>query len=130
MLGHAELAELGGDVLTGACDLDRFVDVQDLAVDADVERPARGHSGRAEYAVGGSRGFGGIGEDGIVGFDVLGELGVRLGVVNADGEVGDVERSDGFAALTERLAFRRSSAGEGLWEPRQDDGAFALEVGK
>jgi hypothetical protein len=61
---------------------------------------------------------------------VLGKLLVGLCVIYADREVGDVEGADRVAALTERLAFRCSSAGEGFWEPRQDDGAFAFEVSK
>ena len=104
--------------------------MQDLAVDADVERPARRDADRAEDAVGVGRGLGGIGEEGVVGLDVLSELGVRLGVVDADGEVGDVERSNGFAALTERLAFDRSATGEGFGEPGDDDRLLALVLGE
>ena len=103
--------------------LHRLVDVQDAAVDADVERPARGHADHAEHAVGGRRGLGRVGEDRVVGLDVLGELGVGLGVVDADREVGHLERPNGVAALTERLALDRSTTGEGLGEPGQDDRA-------
>ena len=71
-----------------------------------------------------------IGEDRIVRLDVLGKLLVGLGVVYADGVVGDVELSDGIAALTERLAFGRSPAGEGFREPREHDGALALVIGE
>ena len=76
------------------------------------------------------RPLGRIGEDRIVRFDVLGELLVRLRVVDADREVGDVELPNGLAALTERLAFGRSPAGEGFGEPGEHDGALALVVGE
>ena len=58
------------------------------------------------------------------------ELLVRLRVVNADRVVGDVELSNGLAALTERLAFGRSPAGEGFREPCEHDGALAFVIGE
>jgi hypothetical protein len=61
---------------------------------------------------------------------MLGKLLVRFRVVDADGEIGDVELPDGIAALTERLAFGRSPAGEGFREPRQHDSVLALVVGE
>jgi hypothetical protein len=56
---------------------------------------------------------------------VLGKLLVGLGVVYADRVVGDVELSEGLAALTERLALSCSSTGEGFRKPREHDGTVA-----
>jgi hypothetical protein len=61
---------------------------------------------------------------------MLREFLVGLGVVKADSIVGDVELPDGLAALTERLAFGGSSAGEGFGKPGEHDGALAFVVGK
>jgi hypothetical protein len=61
---------------------------------------------------------------------VLGELLVGVGVVDADRVVRDIELTDRIAALTERLAFGGSPAGEGFREPGKDDGPFAAVVGK
>ena len=61
---------------------------------------------------------------------MFGELLVRLRVVDTDREVGNLELPDCFAALTERFAFGRSSAGEGFRKPGQYYCAFAFEVGK
>jgi hypothetical protein len=59
---------------------------------------------------------------------VLGKLPVGLGVVDADRVVGDVELPEGIAALTERLAFGRSPAGERFREPGQHNRAFAAVI--
>jgi hypothetical protein len=61
---------------------------------------------------------------------VLGELLVRFRIVDADRVVRDVELADGIAALTERLAFGRSPAGERFREPGEDDGTLALVIGE
>ena len=47
-----ELRQLRRDILPGARRLHRLVDVEDLAVGADVERPARGDAQPAQDAVG------------------------------------------------------------------------------
>ena len=74
------------------------------------------------HAISGSYLFFGVAEDGIVRLDMLGELLVRLGIVDAGGEVDDVgEGPDGVAALTERLALGRSATGERFGEPGDDD---------
>ena len=71
-----------------------------------------------DHAVGSRYLFLGIAEDGIVRLDMLGELLVRLGIVDAGGEIDDVgEGPDVVAALTERLAFGRSTTGERFREP-------------
>jgi hypothetical protein len=83
-----------------------------------------------DYAVGGCDFLLGIGEDRIVGFDVLGELLVRLGIVDAGGEINDVgEGPDVVAALTERLALGRSTTSERFREPGEDN-RLALIVGE
>jgi hypothetical protein len=83
-----------------------------------------------DHAVGGRYLFLGVAEDGIVRFDMLGELLVRLGIVDAGGEIDDVgEGPDVVAALTERLALGRSTTGERLREPGDDD-CLALVVGQ
>ena len=71
-----------------------------------------------------------VAQDRVVGADVLGKSLVGLGIVYADGEVGDVELLDQIAALTERLAFGGSTAGEGFREPGQHDRALAFVVGQ
>jgi hypothetical protein len=85
---------------------------------------------RVDYAIGGGDFLVGIAEDGIVGYDVLGELLVRLGIVDAGGEVDDVgEGPDVVAALTERLALGRSATSERFGEPGDDD-RLSLVVGE
>jgi hypothetical protein len=83
-----------------------------------------------DYAIGGGDFLFRISEDGIVRFDVLGELLVRLGIVDAGGEIDDVgEGPDVVAALTERLALGRSATGERFREPGDDD-RLAFVVGQ
>ncbi len=83
-----------------------------------------------DHAVGSSYLLLGIAEDGIVRLDMLGELLVRLGIVDAGGEIDDVgEGPDVGAALTERLALGRSTTGERFREPGDDD-RLALVVGQ
>ena len=69
-----------------------------------------------------------VGQNRVVQFQLLREVGVEFQAVATGGEVGDVERLDGFAVLTERLALRRSAPGEGLGEPGDHDGLLAFEV--
>ena len=107
-----------------------LVDVQDLAVRSDVERPARCHPHAAKHTIRGGGLLLGIGKNGIIRFDVFRELLVGLGVVNADGVVGDVELPDGFAALTERFAFGCSPASEGFGKPGEHDGALVFVIGE
>jgi hypothetical protein len=130
-LSNVQGLELLDDILAGSLGADLVVDVQDPAVRPDVEGPARreGMLG-IDYAVGGCDFLFGIGEDGIVGFDVLGELLVRLGIIDAGGEIDDVgEGPDVVAALTERPALGRSTTGERFREPGDDD-RLALVVGQ
>jgi hypothetical protein len=76
-----------------------------------------------DHAIGGGRLLVGIAEDGIIGLDVLGELLVRLGIIDTGREVDDVGKgADVVAALTERLALGGSTAGECLGEPGKNEG--------
>ena len=130
-LSNLQALELHDDILAGRFRTDLGIHVQDLAVGADVERPACGELMLGiNHAVSGSYLFFGVAEDGIVRLDMLGELLVRLGIVDAGGEVDDVgEGPDVFAALTERLALGRSATGERFGEPGDDD-RLALVVGQ
>lgn len=127
-LRHSELRELAGDIRSGGGRLHRLLDVEDLAVGPDVERPSIGEAHAAQHAVGLGDLLRRIRENRIVRFDVFGEFLVGLRVIDADGEVGGVELPNRSAALPERLAFGRSPAGERFREPREDDGALALVV--
>ena len=130
-LSNLEALQFLDDVLAGSPGADLVVNVQDPAVGPDVERPARreGMLG-IDHAVGGCDLLFRIGEDGIVGFDVLGELLVRLGIVDAGGEIDDVgEGPDVVAALTERLALGGSATSERFREPGDDD-RLPLVVGE
>ena len=129
-LRYTQVRQLRRDVLSRSRRLHGFVDVQDLAVRTDVERPSVGEAHAAQHPVCFRDLFRRVGEDRIVRVDVLGEFLVGLRVVDADREVGDVELPNRGAALPERLAFGRSSAGEGFRKPCEDDGALALEVGE
>ena len=85
----------------------------------DVERPSPGHAGGAEDAVPGADFLGHVAEDRIVRLVHLGELRVVLERVGADHVVRDVVLPDEIAALTERLAFGRSTTGKRLGKPRE-----------
>jgi hypothetical protein len=130
-LSNLEALQFLDDILAGCLGADLVVNVQDLAVRPNVEGPARRNGMLGVYdTVCGCDFLFGIGEDGIVGFDVLGELLVRLGIVDAGGEIDDVgEGPDVVAALTERLALGRSTTGERFREPGEDD-RLALVVGQ
>jgi hypothetical protein len=81
-------------------------------------------------AVGGGDFLLGIAQDWVIGLDMLGELLVRLGIIDAGGEIDDVRKGpDVFAALTERSTLGRSTTGERLGEPGEDD-RLALVVGQ
>src|SRR5258708_2872681 len=131
---HVELFQVRDQVLTGVSRAHLPVDVEDLAVRSDVERPAIGHFADVELAVIGQhtvlpRGFlRRVGEDREVGLLLLRERGVVRQGVDADHEIRDVERANQLAALTERLAFGGSTTGERLGEPCQHDG-FAAQLG-
>jgi hypothetical protein len=123
-----KLRQLRGDVTTCRRRLHALIDVNNRPVTPHIERPSRRQADHAEHAIRPRRFLCWIRKDRIIGADLLGKLLAGLGIVYADGEVGDVEGANRIAALTERLAFRGSSAGERFREPRQDDVAFAFEV--
>ena len=126
---HSQLRELPRDVRAGRVGLHILVDEQDLAVLANVERPALGEADqRDQDAVGIRCGLVGIAQDRIVGPERLGELLVLLRRVGAGGEVGDVEVADLVAALTERLALRGSAACERFGEPGEHHRLLAAIV--
>ena len=128
-LRDAQLREPGGDVRAGLVHVDVAVDVEDLAVLADVEGPALGETDeRHQDTVGLGDLLLRVGEERVVEAERLGELLVLLGAVGADPEVGHVEVPDLVAALTERLALPRSATGESLGEPGQDDRLLVLVV--
>jgi hypothetical protein len=105
------------------------VDVQDAAVDANVERPARRERQQTAHdAVLPSDGFGRIAQDRKPESERVGKPPVPLGRVGTCRKVGDVELPDSVAAPTERPAFRRSPARERARKPREYDGLPSNEV--
>src|SRR5687768_10134885 len=126
----AELRQPGDDPGARFGGAHGLVDMENLSVGPDVERPAGGEvTPFGNHAVGPGRLAGRIRENGKVRAVHLGELGVVLQRVDAGHEVRDIELPNLFAARTERLAFGRSTAGEGFREPGNDDG-LAFEVRK
>ncbi len=80
---------------------DFLVDVQDLAVFADVVGPTAGHAARVQYAQLFGETFFGVTQDWIIQIQFFGELGVLFDRVDTCGEVGDVKRAKDLATLTE-----------------------------
>ena len=123
---RVERLEPPGNRLAGDGGIHLLVDLQDLAVRSDVERPAVRHLAEveaaevAEHAVLPGGLLGGIGQQGKVGALFLREGHVVLQGVDADHEVGDIERANHWATLTEGSAFGRSTSGERFGKPRED----------
>ena len=103
------------------------IDEQNPPVGADVEREPGGIAGLQD-AVGLRRLLVGVAEDWIVQAQGFGKLVVGLGVIDAGSEVGYLEIPDLRPARTERLAFRRSSTGERLGKPGDDDRLLPTEL--
>lgn len=122
LLLHVQPLERFDDVFAGRLRTDFLVDFEDLPIGTDIEGPAAREARGGQNAVRGRDLLLGIGEDGIVGLDGFGELAICIRVVDAGGEVGDVEGLEGGAALTERPAFGRSSTGKRFGEPGEYDG--------
>ena len=82
--------------------IDLLVDVHDPAIEADEERPPRGERLIFVHdAIGRGYGLRRITQKRIVDAEGLRKRLVRLGCVNADGKVRDVETPDFLATLTE-----------------------------
>ena len=130
-LRNAELRELLGDGFALCRRTDLLVDVQDASVIADVERPARRKRLIfVDNAVRFRQLLGRIAQQREIDPQRLRELLVGFRGVDADGEIRNVKGANELAALTERLAFRRSPAGERFGKPREHDGALAFVVGQ
>ena len=105
------------------------IEIDNPPVRTDIERPAhRTLPLRVHYAISGRDFFFGIREDGVIGLNVLREFLVGVRIVDACREIRDVlERTQIGAALTERLAFGRSTSGECGREPGKHHGlAFVI----
>ena len=125
----AELRQLGGDRSSVRGGAHLPVDVQDLPVNADVERPPdRQRLVVADDAVRLRRLAFGVAQDRVVDGDVTRERCVDLGLVDARGKQGNVEDPDRLAALTERPALRRSTGAAGFGKPGDDDRPLAAVV--
>jgi hypothetical protein len=109
---------------------DLLVDVQDLAVAADVERPPRRQLAFARDPVGARDLSARIAENRVIDAKVLGEPLVRFRCVDTCREIRDIETANLVAALTERFALRRSTTCEGFREPREDDDLSPAVVGQ
>ena len=128
---HAQFLERLGGVGTVLAGSHFFVDLQDLAVLADVERPPIWQAtGGGHHAIGLGRFLGGIAQDRVIQFQRLGKVDVALGAfgrITTGREVSDVKFSQLLAVRTERLALGRSATGKRLGVPGDHHGLFASE---
>jgi hypothetical protein len=123
---YAELREFR-DHVSAVCGRSHLaVDIEDLAIDADVERPSCG-SGFVvpDYAIR----LGGttlrIAEEGVIHLKLRGKLPVVIKRIDADREKRDVKCANLVAALTERLALCRSTSAGRSRKPGQHHGLFS-----
>ena len=107
---------------------DRLVDIQNFTVFANIVGPTTGETGGTEAAKRFRDLFARVAQNRVIQIQALGKLSVSFNWINAGGEVCDVELANGLAALTERLAFLRSSAGKCFWIPGNDKGFLPFEV--
>lgn len=98
-----------------------LVDVQNAAIASDVERPPRRHPAWPEHTVCARHRFRWIAQNRIVDPERRRELRVGLRRIDARREIAHIESPQRRAARPERLALRRSTAGESLRKPRDDD---------
>ena len=106
-----------------------LVNEEDLPLRADVKCPALGQrTPLVNDTVSLCDILSWIAEDGIVKLKRFGELLVHFRGVATGGKVGNIELAKGVAALTERLALRRSAAGECLWIPRDHHRLLSPEI--
>ena len=92
-LRYVQLFQPRDDVLGGCGDLDLAIDMENLPVRSDVERPPSRHVEGAEYAVGRGDLLVGVTQDWVVSLERLRELRVGLEVVDTRSEIRDVELS-------------------------------------
>src|SRR5262249_5073518 len=124
-LWNFELCQVRDDVLPRGAGAHLLVDECDLAGRIEVERPASpelplGRRVGREDAVGHRDFLVGIGEQREIGVLFFRERLVVVESVDADHEVRRVVLANESPALTERVAFRGSTSGERLREPRED----------
>jgi hypothetical protein len=106
-----------------------FVDIQNLPVFADIDRPAkREFAFLCDDSIGFGHFFAGITQQGIVDVEFLGELLIVCRSITTGSKVGDVEFADFLATLTERLAFARSATGFRFGIPENDDRFLSFET--
>lgn len=105
-----------------------FVDVENLAVLADIERPARRKSGGAQYAVRLGDPLIGVTENGVVEPERPGELAVGFDGIDAHAEVFGFEATENAVAGSQRCAFARTVWCESFGEPGEHDGVHAMEI--
>jgi hypothetical protein len=100
--GDTELGEFGRDVLAVSGRTHALVDIEDAAIDADVERPARRERLiGVDHSVGSRDAACRIAQERIIDAQRLCELFVRFRRIDAGGEICDVERPNLLATLTE-----------------------------
>lgn len=129
-LRNTELCELGGDVLAMHRGAYLLVDIENPSIEANVKGPTR--SERlilVDHAVRGRDLFGGVAQQGIVHCQRLRKRFICLSWIDAYREVRHVELANRIAALTERLAFRRSSSSESLGKPGEHHNLLAFVIG-
>lgn len=127
--GDAEFRELADDGLSVLPWTNRFVDVQNPAVQADVERPADGWSRVVlDHAVRPPDLARSIAEQRIIDRQRLGKSPEFVRRIDARREMLDVERANRIAALPERLALRRSTTAECSRKPCEHDYLFAAVI--
>ena len=116
----AELGQPPGDITSVRFRIHLFVDVQNLAVPADVESPSIGVArGAAHDAIRGGDAFFRIAQQRVVKPVLRSEFAVGFGCVDTCREKRDIELAKGVAALTERPTVGRSAVGESFGEPGQ-----------
>jgi hypothetical protein len=96
-----ELVQSLGHVAARCRGVHIAVDVQYSAVEADIERATRGVAALQD-AIGAGGLLARVAQDWVVQSKGFCEFAIRLGVVDARREIGNVERSDLLAARTER----------------------------
>ena len=107
--------------------LDVLLNVQNLSVLTDEERPAKRQTSIfGDDAVSFGNLLLRIAEDGIVELKGFGELLVQLRRVATGGEESDVELPQGFPVRTERDTFGRSATGERFGVPGDNNRLFCL----